>query len=153
VDAALILGEGLKAQYVVREGVPSLHLVFEGDYVGYVELTPSELPYEITSQVRGLWDGLRGKVFWVASISSDQLTLVVAEEADVVELRDRKPGLGADEVKAHDPDFITVGLSIWDEEITIPLGEHVFIPRAELTLVSYSERGELEVKHVKKPPC
>jgi hypothetical protein len=151
--AALSLGEGLKAQYVVNDGAPSLHFIIDDAYVGFIDLEPAETAYEITSKVTALSEALRDKVFWATRITQKELKLAVASKSDIILVKDGEPALGWPWAKINDPDFPYHGLSLWKEEEALDRGEKRFIPGAPRTLIEYSMTGVLTIKHVKKPPC
>jgi hypothetical protein len=150
--AAMSIGGGFKAQYVVSDGKPRLHLT-KDTYQGFAELEPSETAYEITSKVMAVSKAAEGWFFWVTGITSKELELAVAARSDVMVIEDGGSAFGWAWVKVNDPDFPHYGLSGWKEEETLPRGEKKFIPGASRTLIEYTMTGEIAVKYVKKPPC
>jgi hypothetical protein len=146
-ELAVLLTEGLKAQYVqVGEDNRKLFFVIEGDTASSIDLELSDSPYEITGKVRKITPLMNGKVLWVSSISTNKVTLSIAEENQIFEIEDGKPAFDLDHLELSDHE-----LSVWDQEFEIDQDSINLIPKTENHILIYTKIGELYLLEVKEP--
>jgi hypothetical protein len=152
IDSALRISEGLKAQYVVSNGVPSLHFIVDGAYVGFIELKQTQLPQKVTKSVRELSPALNNMIFWVSNVSSNMVILVVAEEKNKRNINDGE-SLEGFPLSVNNPDFPLHGLSKLSTKYYISKGEEKRLLGTEYYLIfQYSMAGDLTMKRI-PPPC
>ena len=144
IDSASAFGEGLKAQYVVADDIPSLYLAIEGADAGFVklELELSEMPYNITDSVRELSGALDDRIFWVSVMSPYTMNLAVAQENLTANLRNGKSIAGIPMLKVNDPKFTHFGLSVWGEELNVDSENTTFLQDQDRIAVIYDDEND-----------